>query len=132
MNIVLSADRTCDLTPELYESLQVHTIPYHIELEGRDYQDSVDIHPQELYQAWWERKKLPRTSAINVEEYEEYFRPWVEAGQEVIHFCLGSALSSSYRNCLLAAENLGGHVHPVDSHSLSTGTALQEIGRAHV
>lgn len=125
MNIILSADRTCDLTQELCDSLKIYTIPYHIELEGHDYQDSVDIYPEQLYQAWWERKKLPRTSAINVEEYEEYFRPWVEAGHEVIHFCLGSALSSSYRNCCIAAKNLGGHVHPVDSHSLSTGTALQ-------
>ena len=68
---------------------------------------------------------LPRTSAINVDEYVRYFRPWVEQGYEVVHFCLGSALSSSYRNCCLAAQELGGHVHPVDSHSLSTGTGLQ-------
>ena len=125
LNIILSADRTCDLTQDLCDLFDVHTIPYHIELEGKDYQDSVNILPEDLYRAWRERKKLPRTSAINVEEYETYFRPWVDAGYEVVHFCLGSTLSSSYRNCCLAAENLGGHVHPIDSHSLSTGTALQ-------
>ena len=125
MNTILSADRTCDLPQELCEELHLHTIPYHIELDGKDYQDSVDIVPEDLYRAWRERRMLPRTSAINVDEYVRYFRPWVEQGYEVVHFCLGSALSSSYRNCCLAAQELGGHVHPVDSHSLSTGTGLQ-------
>ena len=133
LNIILSADRTCDLTQELCDSFDVHTIPYHIELEGKDYQDSVNILPEDLYRAWWDRKQLPRTSAINVEEYVAYFKPWVDVGYEVVHFCLGSALSSSYRNCCLAAEELGGHVHPVDSHSLSTGTALQVMDcREHI
>lgn len=133
LNIILSADRTCDLTRELCESFDVHTIPYHITLEGKEYRDSVDIVPEELYRAWWDRKVLPHTSAINAEEYVAYFRPWVEAGYEVIHFCLGSALSSSCQNCFAAAEMLGGHVHPVDSHSLSTGTALQVMDcREHI
>lgn len=125
MNTILSADRTCDLPQELCEELHLHTIPYHIELDGKDYQDSVDIVPEDLYRAWRERRMLPRTSAINVDEYVRYFRPRMEQGYEVVHFCLGSALSSSYRNCCLAAQELGGHVHPVDSHSLSTGTGLQ-------
>ena len=47
---------------------------------------------------------LPKTAALNVAEYIDYFEPWVIAGYEVIHINLGSALSSAYQNCCIAAE----------------------------
>ena len=41
----------------------------------------------------------------------------------MIHINLGSSLSSAHQNCCIAAEELG-HVHVIDSCSLSTGTGL--------
>lgn len=121
--IILSADSTCDLDPELKERYHVNYFPLHIILEGKDYTDNVDITPEDVYQAYYDRRILPKTSAVNVQEYIDHFRPWVGAGYEVIHINLGHALSSSYQNCCLAAEELG-HVHVVDSGNLSTGTGL--------
>ena len=118
--ILLSADSTCDLGDELKEQYQVHYYPFHIILEGRDYQDNVDITPQDIFQAYYDRKVLPRTAAINVQEYLDYFRPFTEQGYEVVHLNLGGALSSAHQNCLLAARELSG-VYPVDSCNLSTG-----------
>lgn len=40
-------------------------------------------------------------------EYLQKFEPWVRDGYEVVHVALGSALSASYRNAVLAAEELG-------------------------
>ena len=78
MKIILSADRTCDLTPEMRERFQVETMPYHIHLEGKDYLDSEDIFPEDLYQAYWDRKALPKTAAVNTYEYMEYFKKFVK------------------------------------------------------
>ncbi len=125
--VILSADSTCDLGEELKARYDVQYYPFHIILEGKQYQDNVDIHVREIYQAYYDRKALPATAAINVAEYVEYFKPWVDQGYDVIHFCLGGALSSSYRNSVLAARELGGHVFPIDSCNLSTGIALQII-----
>ena len=125
--VILSADSTCDLGEELKARYDVHYYPFHIILEGKQYQDNVDIHVQEIYQAYYDRKALPATAAINVAEYVEYFRPWVDQGYDVIHFCLGGALSSAQKNCALAARELDGHVFPIDSCSLSTGIGLQII-----
>lgn len=124
MNIILSADRTCDLTEALRAEYKVETIPYHISLEGRDYTDNEDITPEVLYQAFWDRKALPKTSAINSFEYENYFRQWTDNGDAVIHFCLGSALTSSYQNAVVAAAELG-NVYVIDSCNLSSATGLQ-------
>mgnify|MGYP001851237969 FL=1 len=118
--IILSADSTCDLGDELKEKYQVHYYPFHIILEGKDYQDNVDITPGDIFQRYYEKKVLPKTAAINVEEYVNYFRPFVEQGYEVVHLNLGSALSSTHQNCMLAARELKG-VYPVDSGNLSTG-----------
>lgn len=125
--VILSADSTCDLGEELKARYDVQYYPFHIILDGKDYQDNVDIHIEDIFQAYYDRKALPRTAAINVEEYVEYFRPWVEQGFDVLHFCLGGALSSAQRNCVLAARELGGHVFPIDSCNLSTGISLQII-----
>lgn len=118
--VLLSADSTCDLGSELKEKYQVHYYPFHIILDGRDYQDNIDITPQDIFQAYYDKKVLPQTAAINVQEYLEYFRPFVEQGFEIVHLNLGGALSSAHQNCRLAAAELPG-VYPVDSCNLSTG-----------
>lgn len=121
--IILSADSTCDLDEDLKNRYHVNYFPLHIILNGKDYMDNVDISPEDIYQEYYDHKVLPKTAAVNVEEYISHFRPWVEDGYEVIHINLGHALSSVYQNCCLAAQELG-HVHVVDSCNLSTGTGL--------
>lgn len=118
--ILLSADTPCDIGAELKERYQVSLYPLHIILEGKQYTDGLDIAPDMLYQAWYERKALPKTAAINPEEYVSYFRPFVDQGYEVLHISLGSGLSSSYQNAKLAADGMDG-VHVIDSRNLSTG-----------
>lgn len=124
--IILSADSTCDLSVDLKEQYEVNYFPFHIILEEVDYLDNVDITPEKIYDAYYERKVLPKTAAINMAEYMEYFEKWVKEGYEVIHICLGSGLSCAYQNCVLAAEELG-HVHVINSGNLSTGMGLLVI-----
>ena len=87
--IILSADSTCDLGDTLKERYHVHFFPFHILLGENSYIDGKDICPEDLYKAWREKHQLPKTSAITMMEYEEYFRPWVEQGYDVIHVNLG-------------------------------------------
>ncbi len=121
--VILSADSPCDLGEELRARYDVHFFPFHILLGEQPFIDSVDIHPEDLYRAWKERKLLPKTSAITPLEYVEYFQDWVQAGYDVVHINIGSALSSAYQNCVAASRELG-HVYPVDSCNLSTGIGL--------
>ncbi|MFR5828569.1 MAG: DegV family protein [Adlercreutzia equolifaciens] len=45
-NVIISADSTCDLSPEQRERHQVRSFPFHIEFRGRDHLDNIDITPQ--------------------------------------------------------------------------------------
>lgn len=124
--ILLSADTPCDIGNELKERYQVSLFPLHIILDGKQYTDGVDITSADLYQAWWQHKHLPRTAAINPEEYESYFLPFLQQGYDVIHLSLGSGISCSCQNAQIAAESLKdkGRVYVIDSCSLSTGFGL--------
>ena len=124
--IILSADSTCDMSPELKERYDVHYYPFHVIFRGVDYLDNVTITPDVLHAGYREDGSLPQTAAINEAEYLEYFRPFVDAGYEVIHFNLGAALSSAHEHCRQAAAKLPG-VYAIDSRNLSTGIALQII-----
>lgn len=126
MAIILSADRTCDLNGALREKYNVQTIPFHVLLENKEYLDGVDVVPDDIYRVYYDKHLLPKTSAINTGEYLEYFRPFVEQGHEVVHFNLGSALSSSHQNCVAAAKELG-HVYVIDGRNLSSGVGLQVL-----
>lgn len=127
--IILSADSTCDLGEELKKKYNVNYYPFHIILGENQYQDNVDITPDDLYRAYWQRRQLPKTAAIGVGEYIDYFKKWVEQGYEVIHLNLGESISSAYQNCCIAAKTLR-NVYPVNSGSLSTGTGLLVIEAA--
>ena len=118
--IILCADSTCDLSEELLERYNIHIFPLHIVLGDRTYQDGVDLVPDQIYQIYCEKKILPKTAAINVEEYTEFARPFIKAGNDVIYVTLGSGISATYNNCRLAAEELPG-MYVIDSGNLSTG-----------
>lgn len=124
--IILSADSTCDLNPELKERYEVNYYPFHIILDGQDYLDNVTITPEQIYETYYAKKILPKTAAINMYEYMSYFKNWVNEGYEVIHICLGNSLSSAYQNCVLAAVELG-HVYVINSGNLSTGMGLMVV-----
>lgn len=118
--IILCADSTCDLSEELLERYNIHIFPLHIVLGDRTYQDGIDLVPDQIYQIYREKKILPKTAAINVEEYTEFARPFIKAGNDVIYVTLGSGISATYNNCRLAAEELPG-MYVIDSGNLSTG-----------
>ena len=124
--IILSADTPCDVGDELKARYQVSLYPLHIILDGKQYTDGLDITSAQLYEAWWKHKLLPRTAAINPEEYQRYFASFLAQGYDVIHLSLGSGISSSNPNAQIAADALKdqGSVYVIDSCSLSTGFGL--------
>lgn len=119
--IIVTADSTCDIGPELQERYDIKFFQYHIIIGDESFKDGIDIQAEDLYRAWRERGILPKTAAITPAEYVTFFSPWINEGFDIVHINLGSGLSSSYQNCCIAAGELG-HIYPVDSASLSTGT----------
>ncbi len=122
-SIKISADSTCDLSPELKERYGITTVPLYVNYEGKSCRDGVDASPEDLYESYYRTGKVSTTSAPTPEDLIRHFQNLTADGSEVIHFDISSAMSSAYQNAVLAAKEVPG-VYPVDGRNLSTGTAL--------
>ena len=127
--VIITADSTCDLSQDLLERFSVKTIPLTILLGEDSFYDGFDFTPQDMYRRYRADGTLPKTSAPSVQQFLDFFRPYVEAGCEVVHLDISSELSSSYSTACIAAAELEG-VYPVDSRMLSSGVALLVIEAA--
>lgn len=126
MKICISAESTVDLTKELLDEFDIHTIPYTIILGTKTGLDGV-VTSQEIFDYVDKTGVLPRTSAINEVQYADYFEELLKNYDEIIHFALSSGLSSSCQNAFNASKQFANKVHVVDSMSLSSGIALLAI-----
>lgn len=117
---ILTADSPCDIGPELQRRYNVQLFPLHIRIGDKSYTDGVDITNEEIYDIWRTQKLLPKTAAINPDEYMGYFKPFIDNGYEILHISLGSGISSCYQNACIAANILGG-IRVIDSRNLSCG-----------
>ena len=121
--VKIISDSTCDLTRELLERYHVTILPLHILLGDTEYLDGKNITPDEIYTWSDQNKTTPKTSAPSVAEEVELFRPYVEAGDELICFSISDTMSSSGNSMRLAAQELEAEerIHVIDSENLSTG-----------
>ena len=125
MKIAISAESTIDLTQELLDKYQIHTIPFGITFKGELREDYIGI-SKDIFEFVDETKILPKTSAISPENYRLYFEGLKEKYDAVIHISISSQMSSTYNNARLASQELE-NVYVIDSKNLSTGIALVAI-----
>ncbi|MBE5996531.1 MAG: DegV family protein [Lachnospiraceae bacterium] len=121
--VIITCDSGCDLLPDLKKQYDVPVAHMYIRIGDDEYVDGVSITPDEIYQIYEEKGILPKTSAIPVPEYLDFFRHWTERGYAVIHIALSSEISCTCQNAVLAASELE-NVTVLDSLSLSCGGGL--------
>lgn len=127
--VIITADSTCDLSPELCSRFQIQVIPLTITLGEATFLDGESFTPADMYARYREDGTLPKTSAPSVQSFLDFFRPFVEQGFEVVHLDISSELSGSFNAARLAASELSG-VYVIDSMMLSTGVGLLAIEAA--
>lgn len=131
-NICISADTTCDMPKDLQEKYNIRIIPLYITFGDKSYLDGIEMTPDELYKKYEEEGVLPKTSAVSIGDFTEYFGKLLETHDQVIHFSLSSGLSCTYQNAILAAEEFDGRVFVLDSKNLSTAQSLSVIYAAEL
>ena len=130
MKIKVTGDSSCDLSKELIEKFNFSILPIHICLGDKEYKDARELNQDEFYNFLKTNSTLPRTSAPNVEETQEFFKAELasDGGYDaLIHFTISSKISSTYQNAVVASQECDNKVFVVDSLSLSTGVGLQML-----
>ena len=128
---IISTDSPADVPVEIRERYDIRVIPLHIILDDDCFEDGVNIQPDDLYAFYKKTGRLPKTSAVSVAEYTDFFKELTQDGSSVVHISFSSALSATHQNARLAAEDFD-NVYIVDSKSLSTGIALLAIKAAQL
>lgn len=127
-NVIVLTDSTCDLSEKLIKENNIVKIPLYVSFDGEMYRDGFDIDSFKLYEMVKERKKLPKTSACSVGDFMEVFSKYLKEGYDVFYIGIGSKLSATFNNSLLAKEELAtDRIQVCDSANLSTGTGLQVL-----
>lgn len=124
-NIVFTTETPTDVHPDYVKKFDIRTIPLHVHLGDDEYYDG-EITQQFILDTYKAKKILPSTSAVSVGEYEEFFKPLLDAGYQVIHSAMSSGISSTYNNACIAVKDLGAEdrIHVFDSLALSQTTGI--------
>ena len=122
MKIRITADSTCDLTPEYILKHDITILPLTVSMGGRDYVDGADITPEDIFRHVDAGGDLPKTAAVNVDAYRRAFEELLRDCDAILHFNISADFSSCHENAVRAAEGLP--VYCVDSRNLSSGIAL--------
>ena len=125
MKIAITAESTIDLPKDLLDKYDIKIIPFQVMLGETEYIDG-EITSADIFDYVQKNKVLPKTSAINEEQYKAFFEESKQGYDALVHFCLSSKISSACSHAQAAAEKLN-NVYVVDSLSLSTGIALEAI-----
>ena len=82
--ILIACDSTTDLGPELISRYGIKILPLGVTLGDKEYTDGVDVTPDFIYENYEKTGTLPKTSAINIGDYEDFFKKYTEEGYSVI------------------------------------------------
>ncbi len=118
--IKITADSTCDLSAQILAEMDISLVPLHIIVDGKEYDDGINITATEVINYVEIENKVCKTAAVNSYEYYDVFTKYASEYEAVIHICLGSQFSSCYQNATIAAQEFE-NVYVIDSQNLSTG-----------
>ena len=142
--VKIISDSTCDLSKEIVDRYNIDIVPLHVLMGDNEYEDGVNITPDEIF-AWSDANKTtPKTSAPSMESVIETFKPCIEKGydivafaisdegREIVCFSISSSMSTSGNVMRIAAEELEAEdcITVIDSANLSTGIGHQVVEAA--
>lgn len=119
-------DSAADFTPAEAEKLGITVIPLNVTFEdGSVIRDSIDMTPDEYYEALGRCKKLPTTSQPSPALFEHAFAQAAAEGDQVVAILISEKLSGTCQSARLGAEMAGcDNVFVIDSTTATLAQAL--------
>lgn len=128
-NYIISTDSTMDLPKEFMQEHNVMVHPLNYIIDETEYgEGKEELSSKEFYDVM-RNGKMPSTCASNPEYILELMKKKVEEGFDILHISFSSAMSSSYNNvCVCANEIMEEYpeskIAVVDSLAASSGQGL--------
>ncbi len=127
---ILSCSASCDLSPEWTKKRDLHYVNFNITVDGKSMKDDmgISLSPRELVKMMQAGAEC-KTSMVSIGEYVDYFRPFLDAGKDLIHVSLSSGISGTFNSARQAGEMLREEypdrkIYIFDSLAASSGYGL--------
>ena len=122
------ADSASDLPKSFFDENDVTLLPLHVLIDGKDYQDIVEIDSREVYKTIRSGGQ-PKTSQVSPEELLEKWTELSKSGEEGIYIAFSSELSGTYNTAVMMLdqvkeENKDLNLLIIDSKCASLGYGL--------
>ncbi len=86
-NYILSCCSTADLSKQHFLDRDIKYICFHYELDGKEYADDLgESMPFDQFYREMAAGKPTKTSQVNVEEFVEYFEPFLKEGKDILKY----------------------------------------------
>ena len=122
--IRIITDSTSDLTDRAAE-LGIDVLPLTVHFGEETYRDGVDLTNAAFYEKLASCEVLPKTAQINPEGFQDLFRRYVEAGDDIIGIFIASELSGTCQSAHIARAAVSEeHIFLIDSRSATSGAIL--------
>lgn len=99
------ADSACDLPKQFFEENKVELLTLRVQVNGKDYNDIIDIEPKDVYDAMRDGA-VPKTSQVSPEVFLNTFEQLAKANEEGIYIAFSSNLSGTYSTAVMIASQL--------------------------
>ncbi|MBP3337798.1 MAG: DegV family protein [Lachnospiraceae bacterium] len=127
----ITTDSNSDMPKEYIEKYGTAIIPQYYSFGDTVYGDELHMPPAEFYERM-KNGELPQSQANNPAVIEDTFRSILDKGMDIIHIAFSSALSSSYNNVVMVANELledypDAKITVIDTLSVSLGETIMVI-----
>jgi len=130
--IQILTDSSADIPIPLLEKYNIHMVPLVIYVNGKEYDEGIDITPQEFYREMFASADLPKTSQPTPARFAQFFSKLSGQGK-ILCFTVSSKLSGSFGSANLGKELSGNpEVVVFDTEAGSIGHGLQVLKAAEM
>ena len=123
--IRIITDSLCDMTMDYAKELNIDIMPLTVRFGETDYKCGVELSNEDFYDKLENSGVAPSTAAVNPFDFEEIFRKYIDAGDEVVAILFSKYMSATFQSATIAADNIQSeHLRLIDCGNGAMGQAL--------
>ena len=123
--IRIITDSLCDLTMDYAKELNIDIMPLTVRFGEDDFKCGIDLTNEAFYDKLTNDSNNPSTAAVNPFEFEEIFKKYIDAGDEVVAVLFSKYMSATFQSASIAAENINSdRLYLIDCETGAMGQGL--------
>jgi len=131
MKIVTDSGTDLSLSPEEKNDLNIHIVPLVVTLDGKSYQEGIDIEPEDFYTLLAASENLPVTSQPPAGEFAKLYREIATSDPDILSIHMTAGLSGTFNAAKAGAEMVPeANITLVNTKTLSAAAGWQVAAAA--